>query len=61
VANLMLTWPKTTSEAKRLIKQGAVKVNGVKITDTNTELPVGYGYVISIGRRLWKRVNLIKK
>lgn len=40
----------STGEAMRLIKQGAVEINGIKINDTNKKLKVG-NYLIKIGKR----------
>ena len=45
------------SEAKRLIKAGAVRLDGVKVLDPNYDLPYKReGYVLQVGRRFWKVV-----
>ncbi len=49
---------KSTSEAFRLIEQGAVQVNGEKVTGRDTGLPVGKSYLIKVGKRRFKRVTL---
>ena len=41
----------STSESIRLIKQGAVKVGGEKISDPSTILPVNNTYIIQVGKR----------
>jgi len=42
---------KTKSEARRLIQQGAVKINGKQITDINTITPLSDGDMVQIGKR----------
>jgi tyrosyl-tRNA synthetase len=49
----------STSEARRLISQGAVKVNGEKITDVHRELAPGGPYILQVGKRRFKKVRLI--
>jgi tyrosyl-tRNA synthetase len=49
------------SEFRRLIRQGAVKVDGERLNDINAELGVGKEYLIQIGKRRFKRVILKKK
>jgi tyrosyl-tRNA synthetase len=48
----------STSEARRLIKQGGVKVDGEKVTDVNLELPVGRTFLLQVGKRRFKKVTL---
>jgi len=48
----------STSEARRLISQGAVKVNEEKVTDINKELSTGETYTLQVGKRHFKRVTL---
>ncbi len=47
-----------TSEARRLITQGGVHVDGEKVTDANLELAVGKSYLLKVGKRRFKRVTL---
>lgn len=47
----------TNSEARRLIKQGAVKIDGEKVTDPNLEIKVGNGSVIQAGKRKFARCS----
>jgi tyrosyl-tRNA synthetase len=47
-----------TSEARRLITQGGVQVDGEKVTDANLELAVGKSYLLKVGKRRFKRVKL---
>jgi len=42
---------KTKSEARRLIQQGAVKINGKQISDINTITPLNDGDIVQIGKR----------
>jgi tyrosyl-tRNA synthetase len=48
----------STSEARRLISQGAVKVNEEKVTDINKELSTGETYTLQVGKRRFKKVTL---
>jgi tyrosyl-tRNA synthetase len=47
----------STSEARRLIKQGGVKINGGRVTDPNAEVEPKPGMIIQVGRR--KFVKLV--
>lgn len=51
---------KSTSEAMRLINQGAVKLNGERLSDASMEIPVGHTYIIQVGKRRIAKVNLQK-
>lgn len=44
------------SEAKRSIQQGAVKINGEKITDGNAHITIADGMVIQIGKRKFVKI-----
>lgn len=48
----------STSEAFRMIKQGAVKVDGEKISDRDTTLKSGHSYIIQVGKRKFTRVDV---
>jgi tyrosyl-tRNA synthetase len=48
-----------TSEARRLITQGGVQVDGEKVTDPGRELAAGKTYLIKVGKRRFKRVTLV--
>jgi tyrosyl-tRNA synthetase len=50
-----------TSEARRLISQGGVQVDGEKVTDANLELPTEKSYLLKVGKRRFKRVKLSAK
>jgi tyrosyl-tRNA synthetase len=47
-----------TSEARRLITQGGVQVEGEKVTDAKLELAAGKTYLLKVGKRRFKRVTL---
>jgi tyrosyl-tRNA synthetase len=47
-----------TSEARRLIQQGGVQVDGDKVSNVDLELPVGQSYLLRVGKRKFKRVHL---
>ncbi len=61
IANLLrdVGLVKSTSEAMRMIKQGAVKIDGEKIGDTKLRLESGEGFVCQVGRRRFARVTLV--
>lgn len=48
----------STSEALRMIDQGGVRIDSVKIEDKSLELAVGQVIVIQVGRRKFARVTL---
>jgi len=48
----------STSEAFRMIKQGAVKVDGERVEDKSTELPAGSTHVYQVGKRRFAKVVL---
>ncbi|HHU31023.1 MAG: tyrosine--tRNA ligase [Bacillota bacterium] len=56
----LLTFAKlvpSNSEARRLIQQGGVKVNGARITDLAAELPAEPGTVIQVGKRRFIKIE----
>lgn len=48
----------STSEAFRMIKQGAVKIDGERIEDRGLEIPAGSTGVYQVGRRRFARVSV---
>ncbi len=48
----------STSEAIRMIKQGAVKIDGQKIADAKLELSSGSTLVLQVGKRKFARVTV---
>ena len=48
------------SEANRKIEEGAVRVNQEKITSRRHELPAGNTYVVSVGKRFFAKIRLVK-
>jgi tyrosyl-tRNA synthetase len=49
----------TTSEGRRLIKQGAVKVDGEKVSKIDAELAPGGSHLLQVGKRRFKKVTLV--
>ena len=49
----------STSEARRMIQQGAVYVDGEKISDYNLELQGNRGYLLKVGKK--KFLKIIEK
>lgn len=48
---------KSNSEAIRLIKDGAVEINGVRISDIDTELPSGFEQIVKVGKRRYIKIT----
>lgn len=48
----------STSEALRLVEQGGVKLDGVKVTDKALRLPRGRTAVLQVGKRKFARVTI---
>jgi tyrosyl-tRNA synthetase len=47
---------KSNGEARRLIDQGGVKLNGEKVSNANLELTAGGEYIVQIGKRRFARI-----
>jgi len=48
----------STSEARRMVQQGAVRIDGERISDLDLRLPVGASQVIQVGKRRFARVSV---
>ncbi|NNJ90499.1 MAG: tyrosine--tRNA ligase [Gammaproteobacteria bacterium] len=48
----------SNGEGFRMIKQGAVKIDGEKVSDKNLRLPSGFEGVVQVGKRKFARVKL---
>ncbi len=51
----------STSEALRLISQGAVRLNEDKQSDPKHELMVGHTYLVQVGKRRWARLHVCSR
>lgn len=49
------------AEAERMVKQGAVQINQVRISDHRQEVALHEGEIIQVGKRKFKRLRLIKR
>ena len=49
----------STSEAMRMVKQGAVKIDGEKVTDPKLAVAVGSTHVVQVGKRKYARVSIV--
>jgi tyrosyl-tRNA synthetase len=49
---------KSSSDARRMIKQGAVSVDGEKISDMNLTLAAGSVYTIKVGKRRFVKIRV---
>ncbi|SHE19662.1 tyrosine--tRNA ligase [methanotrophic endosymbiont of Bathymodiolus puteoserpentis (Logatchev)] len=48
----------STSDSNRMVKQGAVKYDGEKITDAKLVVPVGAEHVFQVGKRKFAKVKI---
>jgi len=48
----------STSEAFRMVQQGAVRIDGERVEDRGLELPAGSTHVYQVGKRKFARVTL---
>jgi len=48
----------TTSEARRLIDQGGVKIDGNKVTDVTLEIKTGSEHIYQVGKRKFAKVRM---
>ncbi|MGI9291077.1 MAG: tyrosine--tRNA ligase [Gammaproteobacteria bacterium] len=48
----------STGEAFRMIKQGAVRIDGAKVEDRSMELPAGANLVLQVGKRKFAKVRV---
>ncbi len=48
----------STSDALRMIQQGAVKLDGERVNDRGTLLYAGQAFILQVGRRRFAKVNL---
>lgn len=55
---VLLELQSSNGEARRSIQQGAVKINGEKITDMNAEIALQDGDVVQVGKRRFAKVRL---
>jgi len=51
----------STSEAFRMIKQGAVKIDGEKIEDKSLKLRAGTEQVVQVGKRRFARLSMVRE
>tara|TARA_B100001142_G_C14345685_1_gene659873 strand:+ start:2075 stop:3277 length:1203 start_codon:yes stop_codon:yes gene_type:complete len=54
VSNNMVS---SNGEAKRMIKQGAVKINDKKVADMHTEIPSDETVILKVGKRKFLKIN----
>lgn len=52
---------KSTSDAIRMIEQGAVKLDGVRVPGTDHKVSVGDVFVIQVGKRRFAKVMIVGK
>lgn len=48
----------STSEAFRMIKQGAVKIDSEPVTDRDTQIQAGDAHIVQVGKRRFAKVTL---
>jgi tyrosyl-tRNA synthetase len=48
----------SNAEARRMIQQGGVRVDGEKVDDVNARVPVRDGMIVQVGKRKFAKVQL---
>ncbi len=48
----------STSDSNRMVKQGAVKIDGEKLTDAKRVVPVGAEHIYQVGKRKFAKVKI---
>ena len=48
----------STSESHRMVDQGAVKIDGEKVTDSRLEVAAGSSHVYQVGKRRFAKVTV---
>ena len=51
----------SNSEANRMIEQGAVRINGERVTNRDLVIAVNADLVLQVGKRRYKRIRLVPK
>ncbi len=47
------------SEARRMIENRGVKINGVKATDTKLEVTISNGLILQVGKRKFVEIKTV--
>ena len=47
----------SNTEARRLVQQGAVRVNSVRVNDANLRLSASEPHLLQVGRRRFARIH----
>jgi tyrosyl-tRNA synthetase len=48
----------STSEARRMVKNGGIKLNEIKVTNVNEDVTLKDGLVVQVGKRKFKKIKL---
>ncbi|TMU87567.1 tyrosine--tRNA ligase [Bacillus sp. BHET2] len=61
VVDLLVTlnMQSSKSEARRMLKNGGIRINSEKVLDENTEVDVVDGMVVQVGKRKYKKLRLV--
>lgn len=51
----------STSEALRMVKQGAVRIDGERVSDPSWVIPVGEIHIFQVGKRRIAKVHIIRR
>ena len=49
----------STGEAMRMLKQGAVKIDGEKVEDPKLEMPIGSEHIYQVGKRKFAKIKIV--
>ncbi len=50
----------TGGEAKRMVKQGGVRINGKRVDDANGQITLVDGVILQVGKRKFARIKLVR-
>lgn len=53
-----LEMQQSKSEARRMIQNGGIRINGEKVNDTQLEVVIADGMIIQVGKRKFKKLRL---
>ena len=48
----------SNAEARRMVQQGGVRVDGEKVDDVNARVPLRDGMIVQVGKRKFAQVRL---
>ena len=50
----------STSEARRMITQGAIRIDGERVEDIQLTVPIGESHLYQVGKRRFAKVRVVE-